>query len=327
MDRRFIKFLLFSCILHSSIFLFIRVQAMVEAHRERLIGIEFIEEKEEEIKKEKEKEKEKKIKEPPKPMQPKEPTKTISEALRDRFKRRDIDKKLEEELKKLDIEMVRPMEIAPLDAKIDLDKIKELSRMQASIDLDAFEALDVSGDVEIIRIGTGGKSLNDLLDEPTIALPRTKDDLDAKIGLFSSPGSGDRGGIELEKVDIAELKREKETDFRTERTVKTITDTPRKRKAPETMVEIAGALAERNLLTNPNPVYPRWALKRGLSSTVTVKLTVGQDGRPKPRMLILRTTGHRKWDEAVMKTLAKWRWEASPATHTGRITFRFILGV
>lgn len=324
MDRRFTKFLLFSCILHSGIFLLIRVQAMVEAHRERLIGIEFILEREEEIKKEKEEEK--KIKEPPKPMQPEEPTKTLSDALRDRFRREEVDKRLEEELRKLDIELVRPMEIAPPDAKIDLDKIKELSRMQALIDLESFEALDVSGHVEIIRIGTAGKSISDILDEPTIALPRTKEDLDAKIGLFRSPG-GDRGGIELERVDIAELRREKETDFRTERTVKTITDAPRERRAPETMVEVAGALAERNLLKNPLPVYPRWALKRGLSSTVTVKLTVGQDGRPKPRMLILRTTGHRKWDEAVMKTLAKWQWEASPATHTGRITFRFVLGV
>lgn len=326
MDRRFSKFLLFSLAIHSSIFLFVKVQALVEAQRERLVGIEFIEEKDEK-KKEKKKEEKKKIKEPPKPMQQKEATKSLQDALKDRFKKQKINPELEAELKKLNIEMVRPMEVAPEDAKIDINKIKELAQMQASIDLNSYEALDASGDVEVIRIGTGGKSINELLEEPTIALPKTKADLDAKIGLFTSPGGGgDAGGIELEKVSIDELKKSEETSFKKKTIVTKIEGTQQKRK-PETRVEIAGALAERELLKKPLPAYPDWALRKGLSAMVTVKVTVGPDGKPKPRMMVLRTTGYKNWDEAVMKAIANWKWEACPATHTGQITFRFVLGV
>ncbi len=316
MNTRFTRYIFISLIIHFSVFLFVEVQSVTREHDARLHRIEFIEEKED-----KEKEEEKKIKEPPQPISQPEPTKSIVDALRDRLNRQKIDPELEAELKKLYI--VRPMEVAPPDAKIDIGKIQELADIQATINLNSYEAIDVTGDVEVVRIGSESKSINEILEEPSIALPKTREDLDAKVGLFTSPGS--KGQIiELEKVDISELKDDSHTaDFSKKKITTEIETTPEKKTTTE--VEIAGALAERKLLEKPLSSYPDWALKRGLSAVVTVRVTVGPDGKPKPGMLIIHTSGYSNWDNLVMKTLEKWRWESCPITHTGTITFRFIL--
>lgn len=321
MDVRLTKFLLLSCIIHFSLILFVRVESVTREPGTRLVGIDFIEEKEE---KEKKKEKKKKMRERPRPIEQAEPTKSLADALRNRFKSRKINPELETDLEKLD--MVRPMEVAPSDAKIDIGKIQELAKMQAAIDLNSYEPLNASGEVEVVRVGTEGKSIEEILEEPTIALPRTKEELNARVGLFTSPGSGGKT-IELEKVDISELKKSAEAaGFKKKQVAVEMESMPGK-KAPATEVEIAGALAERKLIEKPLPTYPDWALRRGLSAVVSVKITVGPDGKPLPEMLILHTTGYGEWDKLVTRTLAKWRWESCPITHVGRITFRFTLGV
>lgn len=64
----------------------------------------------------------------------------------------------------------------------------------------------------------------------------------------------------------------------------------------------------------PKPPYPRLSIRRGEEGTVLCRLHVDEHGRV-VRVELVRSSGHRRLDEAALETLETWRFR--PATRAG----------
>jgi protein TonB len=77
-------------------------------------------------------------------------------------------------------------------------------------------------------------------------------------------------------------------------------------------------------LSRSNPEYPRHALRRGVEGSVLLEFSVDARGNVvSPRVLESRPRG--VFDQAALKALSKWKYEASGAessTLQVRLTFR-----
>jgi protein TonB len=69
-------------------------------------------------------------------------------------------------------------------------------------------------------------------------------------------------------------------------------------------------------LLAPPPVYPRMAIQRHLTGTVTLRIHVDANGLP-TEVMVENTSGHAILDEAAMKVVQK-RWRFVPATRNGQ---------
>jgi protein TonB len=89
-------------------------------------------------------------------------------------------------------------------------------------------------------------------------------------------------------------------------------------EAPNTFeTEPAGAgFLQLATLVAPPPAYPRPALARRLSGTVTLRIHVDAGGLP-IEVLVERSSGHAILDETAMKSVQK-RWRFVPATRDGQ---------
>jgi len=93
--------------------------------------------------------------------------------------------------------------------------------------------------------------------------------------------------------------------------------------------ELAGEIANRPVLKYALPVYPEWAKSQGVEASVTLYFVVLPDGRVKENIQVQKTAGFGDFDDAAMKALAGWRFEAlkgeAVREQWGTITFRFRL--
>ncbi len=323
MDKRYVTCLSIAFLVHSLLVFFFQFQKIMErrAAERKFIGVEFKEEEEKKKKKEKKKEEPKKKE---KLLTPKVPT--IS--LKDKFKLRNIKTKIsEEDLRKL-AKIATPLKIADQNKIIDIDKMLDIHKNQINVDMDQFEKLDLDNALSNLDVITLGKGISteDILAQDEVMLPAAAL-LGKKVGLFTTTGagvSGDGGGIALDVASAGDLV-EKE-DFK--QSVKKVKTKIAKGEGPQTVVEISGALADREQIKGPLPPYPDWAQERGLSGCLRVKVTVNASGKITGAVIPLTTTGYPNWDNEVIAWIKKyWKWKALPGvTSPGCIGFHFILG-
>jgi TonB family protein len=91
--------------------------------------------------------------------------------------------------------------------------------------------------------------------------------------------------------------------------------------------QLVGPVADRNLVSHVNPVYPEWAKREAVEASVTLYFLVLPDGRVKENVLVDKTSGFGDFDENAVNAILQWRFEAIAGTREqwGSITFHFRL--
>lgn len=78
---------------------------------------------------------------------------------------------------------------------------------------------------------------------------------------------------------------------------------------------VGPSIAQLSTIAAPGPVYPRPAIQRRLTGTVTLRIHVDAGGRP-IEVWVENSSGHAILDQAAMKVV-KARWRFVPATQDG----------
>lgn len=258
------------------------------------------------------------------------PKKSIFEAIRDRFKTQETweEEPVLEEVAKM-IQKLPPIPGVDQERGIDIDNIEQLDRSQVkSIDLDKFERMEGSegGVTEVLRIASESeqKSSEDILKGAPIKLDKQERiPKDAPVGLFSSI---EGEGLDLEKVPTEEIKRETKDLIIEEEEPSLENLIPEKK----TEIKITGPISKREIEYKPLPSYPDWAMKKGITATVSLKIIVNVDGSVKPSIFVIKTSGYGSWDRYVIEAIKEWRFaplhpDESQILQTGIIIVRFIL--
>jgi TonB family protein len=93
------------------------------------------------------------------------------------------------------------------------------------------------------------------------------------------------------------------------------------------LFQITGPLEKRPVVSKVIPAYPEWARAKGIEASVTLQFTVDPEGRVKPTVLTLRTSGYPQLDQTAVDALRKWVFQALPSDQlrdeVGAITFTF----
>jgi TonB family protein len=100
--------------------------------------------------------------------------------------------------------------------------------------------------------------------------------------------------------------------------------------ARKSRVFITGPLSSRKILERSIPKFPRWAKRKGVGASISLQFTVMADGKVKENVVVVRTSGSKEWDDAVIATLKTWLFELLPQNtrlqdQTGVITFQFVI--
>ncbi len=77
-------------------------------------------------------------------------------------------------------------------------------------------------------------------------------------------------------------------------------------------MEITGQIANRKILRRVRPTYPQRALREGREGVVQVKFFVSPEGRVRPNIVVVRSSGWPDLDEAVIRALRKWQFAPIP---------------
>lgn len=91
--------------------------------------------------------------------------------------------------------------------------------------------------------------------------------------------------------------------------------------------QLAGPVADRELLSHVTPVYPEWAKREAVEGSVTLYFLVLPDGRVKENVLVDKTSGFGDFDENAVEALLQWRFAPAKGAgeQWGKITFHFRL--
>ncbi|MDD2889033.1 MAG: hypothetical protein PHE49_00130 [bacterium] len=322
-NRKFAICISVSVFLHLLLlFSFFLQQKMDEIRRNKLLAVEYEDEKKKEEKKKEEKKEEEKKPEPPKAPTPQ----TAIITPKDLFQIQQLKDKIDENmLKKLE-NIARPMDNQLTDMKIDIDKMLDMNKDQVELDLDAFDA-DLDLDAPTIRIGKG-VSMDDILARDQVMMPLEAKALPAQVGLIARPGfSGTgpgEGGIEITNGP-AKLEESSRKSLVTTKNENKQIDT---KSSGPVQIEISGALADRARIAGGPPPYPGWAQQQGLAAVFSVSLKVDAEGKITGSTIVISPTGYPDWDNGVIKWLKdQWRWVKIPSGETpGCITIRFTIG-
>lgn len=97
----------------------------------------------------------------------------------------------------------------------------------------------------------------------------------------------------------------------------------------ETSTYITGQLASRKIVQRLVPEFPLWAKRQGVGASISLSFAVMENGQVKENVVVVRTSGSRQWDKAVIEALNKWRFEPLSINgrqdQTGIITFQFVI--
>lgn len=92
---------------------------------------------------------------------------------------------------------------------------------------------------------------------------------------------------------------------------------------------LLGPVADRPVLFHSLPVYPDWAKREAVESSVTLYFVVRPNGSVKENIMVQRTAGYGDFDESARTALRAWRFEPLKGGRTGEqwgtITFHFRL--
>jgi len=216
----------------------------------------------------------------------------------------------------------------------DIDLSPKLDRSQAVIDVNRYEVDRSGGELDVIRIGNPAngnqKSTEEILLEKPVELSKGLARGSGVPGLAGYPGVG--------------VYQEPEPQIKIEH--KSL-DKPRKQIVPEktkieveeaisaepvrgTNISIAGPISQRQILSKVLPQYPEWALSRGISGVVMIRVWVMPDGTVKETMTIEQSSGYPELDLLVVNALRRWKFapldkSVVQEVQWGVITFRFCL--
>ncbi|MCK4527473.1 energy transducer TonB [candidate division WOR-3 bacterium] len=310
-DRKILTSIILSLLIHSAVFWFTSQRSKARIIT-RIDNVEFIDETS------------------PASFTPTLPTKSVFQAIKDRFKRKKEVKELEmNEITKI-VRSLPPVPGVNQEEGIALDG-KQLDRSQAKgIDLDKFDRMEgqKGGVTEVIRIASSGeqKGSEDILSKAPIKIDKKERiHSEAPVGLFSSPGSG--GEVDLERVPTEAIDKSYK-EFTEEKKEKV-----RLRKIPsvgKAHIKITGPLSKRGLKYKPLPAYPEWAAREGISAIIKLQIMVNPDGTVKPGIFVLCTSGYGSWDRAVIDFIKRWQFaplsdDERQIVQTGIIIIKFVL--
>lgn len=90
---------------------------------------------------------------------------------------------------------------------------------------------------------------------------------------------------------------------------------------------LEGDLSKDDVLASVMPIYPDFAVRRGLSDVyVTIQFSVGSRGQVNPALVVTRSSGYPQWDWQVKEAVKAWRFKTSQVPRrNARITFHFVL--
>lgn len=211
-----------------------------------------------------------------------------------------------------------------------IDLSSKLDRSQAEIDLNRYRLETSERELDVIRIGSKAngtqKSIDEILLEKPIAL--SKGTRTGVQGLAGLPGirKPEEPQIKLEHRPIEKPK----AVIKPETPKSDLPSEPVLSLTKETNISIAGLISERAILNKVMPKYPQWALKKGISGAVVLKLWVMPDGSVKPNITVEQSSGFPELDQTVVIALTRWQFAPLPKdvvqeTQWGIITFRFTL--
>ncbi len=205
------------------------------------------------------------------------------------------------------------------------DLSRKLERSQAKIDLSKFETGEELGAIRIADKVKGiTKSTEEILKEAPIPLTRGTRRGSGGFGIAGYPGVLEEPAIKLEAKPVE--RREKVIERRpTEEVAKPLPSVPQK-----STILVSGPISERAILRKVLPRYPDWALKKGISGTIIVRLWVSPEGDVKENIEVVESSGYPDLDRAVSLALAAWKFAPLPEnvkkeTQWGLVTIRFEL--
>ena len=202
---------------------------------------------------------------------------------------------------------------------ISLESSNNAPRVEnAQIDLSATSGnVDVEGADVVLAFSGKGKSTSEILKEQPVGggISLEKSGItDAGAGIAVGGGGGG-GKIKLVSSGENSLKDIEEaprlTSPRRNRPSISLRQGKTRKKSNRPLISLSGPLKNRKILQKFAPRYPRSALREGEEGTCMLKFWVAKDGRVKPNILILRSTGYPDLDRAAMEALKMWVFEPS----------------
>lgn len=183
-------------------------------------------------------------------------------------------------------------EISP----IDLTKKIEIS--QGKINLNYFQAEKEEG-IDVIKISTNAratKTVEEILKEEPIKLISREKSSGMSFGVY---------GEEKEPINLEakSLKRDKKIEWQ-EKSSEELKITTQEKKEAE--IAIAGPISERKILKKFLPKYPNWAIEKGISGFVILKIWVTPEGKVEENIEIIGTSGYPQLDKIVMEAIREW---------------------
>lgn len=188
----------------------------------------------------------------------------------------------------------------------------------AKIDLEATSGnVDVEGADVVLAFSGRGKSTSEILKEQPVGggISLEKGGIqDAGAGL-SVGGGGGGGRIKLVSSGENSLKDIENvpriTSPQRQRPSISLRQGGKGKKSNRSLISLSGPLKNRKIIKKVSPKYPVSALREGEEGTCVLKFWVARDGRVKPNILILRSTGYPDLDRAAMDALRMWVFEPS----------------
>ncbi len=205
------------------------------------------------------------------------------------------------------------------------DLTKKFERSQAKIDIAKFETGEELGAIRIAdKIKGLTKTTEEILKEAPVPLTLGPRRGSSNLGITGYPGILEEPPIKLETRPI-EPKREKIIERKPTEEIKIL---PAETK-PGT-ITLCGPISERKILRKILPRYPEWALKKGISGAIVIRVWVTPEGDVKDNIEIVESCGYPDLDEAVSQALKGWKFaplaeNVKREVQWGLVTIRFEL--
>lgn len=214
-----------------------------------------------------------------------------------------------------------------------VDLTARLDRSQAIIDLNRYEIDPTDDELDVIRIGSkaNGKTTEEILAEKPIELSKGLSRGPSILGLAGYPGIAvnNEPPIQIEHKTLEKPQGVTPTKFSVTRK-NDVTEVLEASPVRGANISIAGPISKRSILSKVLPQYPEWALERGISGIVIIRIWVMPDGGVKETMAIEQSSGYPELDQLVVNALKRWKFapldkSVVQEVQWGVITFRFCL--
>jgi TonB family protein len=211
-----------------------------------------------------------------------------------------------------------------------IDLSNKLDRSQAQIDLNRYEIDRTNSQLDVIRIGnqSDGKSTEEILLEKPVQLSKGLGHGTGVPGLTGYPGVAvyEEPQIQIEHKSLEKPK----VQIVPEKTKIEVQEPISTEPVHGTNISIAGPISQRLILSKVLPQYPEWALTRGISGIVIIRIWVMPGGEVKESITIEQSSGYPEFDQLVVNALRRWKFapldkSVVQEVQWGVITFRFCL--